>query len=98
MKLRLTIFYLLMLISAIPALSSADEPSPKPTDAQLAQAREILKDSPIIDGHNDTPWQYRKRGDDMNAIDLASDTKALKMVTDIPRLRAGCVGGQFWSV
>ncbi|MDB6022294.1 MAG: dipeptidase, partial [Pedosphaera sp.] len=73
----------------------------KPTAAQLTEAREALRESPIIDGHNDVPWQYRKRAaNDMNAINLAADTSQLKppMVTDIPRLRAGQVGGQFWSV
>ncbi|HWY78153.1 MAG TPA: dipeptidase [Verrucomicrobiae bacterium] len=73
----------------------------KPADAQIAEVREILKETPLIDGHNDVPWQYRKRAnDDLQAIDLASDTRKLKpsMATDIPRLRAGCVGGQFWSV
>ncbi|HWF19487.1 MAG TPA: dipeptidase [Verrucomicrobiae bacterium] len=83
-------------------LRHAREASPlpvyDPSAAQLDVAREILKDSPIIDGHNDTPWQFRKRGNDMTAIDLATNTSGLKMVTDIPRLRAGCVGGQFWSV
>jgi len=80
------------------SLQSADELSSKPSEAQLAQVREILKDSPIIDGHNDTPWQFRKHGNDMNAINFAADTSGMKMVTDIPRLRAGCVGAQFWSV
>lgn len=67
-------------------------------NAQLALAHQILRQVPIIDGHNDTPWQYRKRGNDFSQIDLAHDTSQLKMVTDIPRLRAGEVGGQFWSV
>ena len=55
---------------------------------------------PLIDGHNDLPWQYRKRSNDFSAIDLARDTSKLDppLVTDIPRLRAGGVGAQFWSV
>ena len=71
-----------------------------PTAAQIAEVKKILHEVPLIDGHNDVPWQYRKRGNDFNAIDLAGDTSKLKppMVTDIPRLRAGGVGGQFWSV
>jgi membrane dipeptidase len=89
-----------MLTLAKTPVSSADEQTAKPTAAQMAEARAILKDCPIIDGHNDTPWEFRKLGNDMTAIDLASDTSKLKqpLVTDIPRLRAGCVGGQFWSV
>ncbi|MDB6123368.1 MAG: rane dipeptidase [Pedosphaera sp.] len=72
----------------------------KPTSTQIAAVKEILREVPLVDGHNDVPWQYRKQGNDMNAIDLRADTSKLKspMDTDIPRLRAGGVGGQFWSV
>lgn len=70
-------------------------------DRFLAEARRLLKQVPLIDGHNDVPWQYRKRtSNDFSALDLAHDTAGLQpaMHTDIPRLRTGCVGGQFWSV
>ena len=75
--------------------SAAEKP-----DHHLAEARRLLQQVPLIDGHNDVPWQYRKRSNDFSALDLAHDTAALKppMHTDIARLRAGCVGGQFWSV
>ena len=62
---------------------------------------EILKEVPLIDGHNDTPWCYRKYvSGNLDLIDLSGDTKHLEhpMHTDIPRLRAGGVGAQFWSV
>jgi membrane dipeptidase len=54
----------------------------------------------LIDGHNDVPWQYHKHSNDFSEIDLTKDTSNLEpsMVTDIPRLRTGGVGGQFWSV
>jgi membrane dipeptidase len=66
----------------------------------------VLKEAPLIDGHNDLPWEIRARfKSDLNAIDLQSDTARLPfpadgapLMTDIPRLRAGRVGGQFWSV
>lgn len=76
-------------------LSSADKP-----DQHLATARKLLREVPLIDGHNDVPWQYRKRKAGFDEVDLASDTRKLRppMVTDIARLRAGGVGGQFWSV
>jgi membrane dipeptidase len=66
----------------------------------LETAREILREVPLIDGHNDVPWQYRRRETNFTGIDLAKSTAELKptMHTDIPRLRAGGVGGQFWSV
>jgi membrane dipeptidase len=51
----------------------------------------------VIDGHNDLPWAMRKLCDyDMDKVDLARGVPALQ--TDIPRLRAGGVTGQFWSV
>jgi membrane dipeptidase len=48
----------------------------------------------LIDGHNDLPWQLRELGDE---LDLRAGTPSLTH-TDMPRLRAGKVGGQFWSV
>ena len=81
--------------------SAADPaPVPKPDAATLAAVRQLLREVPLIDGHNDLPWQYRKRTNDLSAIDLARDTSKLSpaVVTDIPRLRAGGVGAQFWSV
>src|SRR5437879_257399 len=65
-----------------------------------ATIREILREVPLIDGHNDLPWQFHKRSNDLSAIDLNRENRDLKppVVTDIPRLRAGGVGGQFWSV
>jgi membrane dipeptidase len=51
----------------------------------------------IIDGHNDLPWAIRERnGYDLDKADLAAGVGELQ--TDIPRLRAGGVGAQFWSV
>src|SRR6185312_2920527 len=66
----------------------------------------VLKQTPLIDGHNDLPWEIRERNKGrLSTIDLKSDTSKLTpppdsapLMTDIPRLRAGHVGGQFWSV
>lgn len=65
-----------------------------------ARARRILERTPLIDGHNDLPWALRqKHGSDPHAVDLTADLDATTdLHTDIPRLRAGGVGGQFWSV
>ena len=72
------------------------------SDAALeARARRLMSETPLIDGHNDVPWQYRKRVNlHLDQMDFASDLSALDppMHTDIARLRAGGVGGQFWSV
>ena len=77
------------------AMSAAEKP-----DTNIAIVRQILREVPLIDGHNDVPWQYRKRKAGFDQVDLAADTTKLHppLVTDIARLRAGGVGGQFWSV
>jgi membrane dipeptidase len=91
----------LILFMLVTKGTAADQaPVSKPDPATLATVRRLLQEVPLIDGHNDLPWQYRKRGNDLRAIDLASDARKLdaSLVTDIPRLRAGGVGAQFWSV
>ena len=51
----------------------------------------------VIDGHNDLPWELRTLcGYDLSAVDLAGGEPRVQ--TDLPRLRAGGVAGQFWSV
>jgi membrane dipeptidase len=70
------------------------------------RVEQVLQQTPLIDGHNDLPWEIRTRfkgGFEM--FDLKSDTSLLPapvgeaaLMTDIPRLRSGMVGGQFWSV
>ncbi|WP_327337198.1 dipeptidase [Streptomyces sp. NBC_01324] len=65
---------------------------------QLEKARELLAEHPVVDGHNDLPWALREQvGYDLDARDIATDQSA-HLHTDIPRLRAGGVGAQFWSV
>ena len=68
-------------------------------DASLQEARRIMQENPLIDGHNDLPWQYRSQWEDRvytNSTDLTTLVPTLQ--TDIPRLRSGEVQGQFWSV
>ena len=79
-----------------------------PAAAQDIAARvaQVLTQTPLIDGHNDLPWEIRTRfNSDLTKFDLRADTSKLPLLggdaplmTDIPRLRAGHVGGQFWSV
>jgi len=59
-----------------------------------AQAIRILGTVPLIDGHNDIPDALRERGG-LDSVDFA--IRQPKLMTDIPRLRAGHVGGQFWA-
>ena len=61
----------------------------------------ILKETPLIDGHNDLPWQCRKRfKNHISKVPLGEGTQNLSppMHTDLPRLAQGKLGGQFWSV
>ena len=95
--------YLVLTLTAFQA-SARTEPAP---EAVVAKA---LADMPVIDGHNDLPWEIRERYDsNVDAIDLLQSTAHLPrpagatsdqtpLMTDIPRLHAGGVGGQFWSV
>ncbi len=72
-----------------------------PTRAELARVDRILRRTPLIDGHNDLPEQIHDNyGGDLSRVDLTSDTRTLPtpLHTDIPRLRQGRVGAQFWSV
>lgn len=87
----------LFALAATPALAQVAPP----TAAELARLDRITARTPIIDGHNDLPWAIRDdHGNDLANVDLNSDTRQLSppMQTDIPRLRAGRVGAQFWSV
>lgn len=71
-----------------------------------ARVAQVLEHTPLIDGHNDLPWEIRDRfHSKLSTIDLSTDTSALAvpadgiaLMTDIRRLRRGGVGGQFWSV
>src|SRR4051812_50213571 len=63
----------------------------------LAAARALLSRHPLVDGHNDLPWSIRTRfGPDLSRLNLAAPGAGT--LTDLPRLRRGGVGGQFWSV
>jgi membrane dipeptidase len=76
-----------------------------------AQVNRVLAGTPLIDGHNDLAWQIRDCFANPETLDLRADTAHLPkpadapagcewtaLMTDIPRLHAGRVGGQFWSV
>lgn len=94
MTLRRFLPSLLLCTFVLVAVSIAETPN-------LKRARALLNRVPVIDGHNDTPWQFRKRvNSDLNRINLNGDTSRMwpPMHTDMKRLRLGGVGGQFWSV
>ncbi len=79
----------------IPALATAQSIDPK------VQARidRVLKATPLIDGHNDLPEQLRENyGMSVAGLASATERREHPLMTDMARLRAGRVGGQFWSV
>ena len=92
--------YLLPLFIFIYGCSTEDSSKIFSDEDVLKHAKKILSSTPLIDTHNDVPWTIRM-GElgyaprDIFEFDL---TKNLVGDTDIPRLREGMVGGQFWSV
>ena len=63
----------------------------------IEHAKALHQRVPLIDGHNDLPWQLRARANRaLSKMDISQPQPELH--TDIPRLREGGVGGQFWSV
>ena len=67
------------------------------TPDNFAPARSLLDRFPVFDGHNDLAWALREQaGPDSASTDLREPVQALH--TDLPRLRRGGVGAQFWSV
>jgi membrane dipeptidase len=62
-----------------------------------ARIRDLLAEHPVVDGHNDLAWEARERvGYDWDRLDISRP--GCPTHTDLPRLRAGGVGAQFWSV
>ena len=88
---------LLMLSGLLLAVPAAAQPIDARTAARIDR---ILKATPLIDGHNDLPEQLTEHYD-KKTDRLAGGTAAWTpqpLMTDMARLRAGRVGGQFWSV
>jgi len=95
--------WLLICLMVYPTFASAQQSTPH----ERARIAHILRETPLIDGHNDLAWEIRDRYDgDLARIDLNANLSHLTppragmpfLMTDIPRLRAGGVGAQFWSV
>ena len=79
-----------MAFASLPGAAQTDDPF-------LARARALHLSVPMFDGHNDYPWEVRQRaGKDPAALDIRS--ARTDTMTDIPRMRRGGVGAQFWSV
>jgi membrane dipeptidase len=68
------------------------------SDSALEHARKLLESTPLIDGHNDLPWEIRESKTaprDVAAYDLR---RRAPKHTDLERLAQGKVGAQFWSI
>jgi membrane dipeptidase len=90
----------LLLLQSVPvhAQAAADaKPTARGEIIVTDRARQIHSRATLIDGHNDLPWKIREQGSPgFEKIDISQSQP--KLDTDIPRLRAGGVKAQFWSV
>jgi len=97
-----------LLLAALVTGAAAALQAQIPDSVYLRRALALQRQVPMIDGHNDLPWKFRARGSDsyegavernpnlsLDSFDLSRPQPTL--MTDIPRLRAGRVGAQFWS-
>jgi membrane dipeptidase len=92
-----------VLPSQEPAASTSTDKIQTPPDLKARQpvkltdeGLRIHREGLLIDGHNDLPWQFREKKDlSFSHIDIARPQP--KLHTDIPRLRQGGLGAQFWS-
>lgn len=97
-RFAITLIALLFIAPALPAQTS---PSQNRAANLVERARRILKEVPLVDGHNDLAWRFReKTGNRIDQINLRDGADELRpaLHTDILKLRAGGVGGQFWAV
>jgi membrane dipeptidase len=88
-----------LLLAAAAALHAAPAAAQPIEAATQKRIDRMLKRTPLIDGHNDLPGELREKYGS-RVDNLASGTERLPqpLMTDMERLRAGRVGGQFWSV
>jgi membrane dipeptidase len=87
---KVGIAFLFVAVASSSELVSAQE------DAALRHARELLREAPLVDTHNDLPWLIREHaGSDVREYDLR---ERAPHETDLARLRQGQVSVQFWSV
>jgi membrane dipeptidase len=85
-----------VLLLAIVALTMWRSAGAQDNDAALDRANRVLQEAPVVDGHNDLPWVIREKfGSNVEGYDVSVRAQ---YDTDLPRLREGKVGTQFWSV
>jgi membrane dipeptidase len=86
------------LVLSLAVLSMTFVSAQQPAADLLARARALHKQAILIDGHNDYPWALREHDParDLDKLDIRNPQPSI--MTDIPRLKEGGIGGQFWSV
>ena len=87
-----------LLLSVSATVSIQGQTAPAPSASDLARARRILSETPLIDGHNDLPWRIREDSIAKGNVDAYDIRKRTPGHTDLDRLKRGMVGAQFWSV
>uniref|UniRef100_A0A3P8TPC8 Dipeptidase n=1 Tax=Amphiprion percula TaxID=161767 RepID=A0A3P8TPC8_AMPPE len=61
----------------------------------MTRALRLMSETPLIDGHNDLPWQFRKQfNNELNKVDLHTLSTTH---TNIPKIKEGRLSAQFWS-
>jgi membrane dipeptidase len=75
---------------------AGDDPA-NPDPKLLARAKSLLEKAPLIDTHNDLPSNFLEtKAGDLTSFDMTKVQPTL--CADIPRLREGGVGAQYWSI
>jgi membrane dipeptidase len=94
-KLDLSSLIITLLFGMVAIVVGQAPPASDP--ALLERAHKLLKETPLIDGHNDLCWAMRENaGYDFGKLDIKLPQP--KLMTDIPKLKQGGLGAQFWSV
>jgi len=87
----------LVFAAALPAFAADSKDQPEKLPPISERAQRVHAEGMLFDGHNDLPWRLRMDGDlGLQKLDLSKKLDSGQ--TDIPRLRAGGVKAQFWSV
>ncbi|XP_065214336.1 dipeptidase 1-like isoform X2 [Planococcus citri] len=101
------IIIICLIISACLSDSDSDSPSSSSLgpEGRLDVVRAILQEVPLVDGHNDLPWNIKKFvHNQLVKVNLSTDlrltepwSKSKWSHTDIRRMKLGMIGAQFWS-
>jgi membrane dipeptidase len=91
--LRPLTFHLLLLTIFMSSTAAAQS-----SDPALEHARKLLQSTPLIDGHNDLPWEIRESKTAPRDVAAYDIRRTAPKQTDLPRMKEGRVGAQFWSI